>query len=338
MPKIRTYFIILLLLFPFLLSFDSSYHGEYFATYQSPEGIHFFSYSKEWDEKDLMALYQELIKNKHGKEFDLLQKVSVVGHSHATSLTKGSYHALSNSITLYQGDKYTDPAAYRETLSHEYGHHFAYHYFPSHHFPYSDWQSVRGLNGSKLRWDAFWNYDEGNHKLYPQEIFAEDYVLLYGAANMLNVKDVFTNEAFYMRTQHENQQLPNVLENQELHMFLEEGSGLKIDKDRFLQSPKLSDWSDDKLSFKISAKALVAYRLNLTFHDLNDSNDEGEELELYEITMNETTDLLHFSLDQIDPGILSEYAYVTVNIDVVDLSTSLGFETEEITLKIGAKV
>ena len=337
MPNIRTYFIIVLILLPFLLSFDSSYHRGYFASYQSPEGIHFFSYSKEWDEKDLMALYQELIKNKHGKEFKLLQKVSVIGHSQATSLTKGSYHAVTNSITLYQGDKYTDPVAYRETLSHEYGHHFAYHYFPSHHFPNSDWQSIRGLNESKLRWDAFWNYNESNHEFYPQEIFADDYVLLYGAVNEINANDVFTNEAFYMRTQHENQQLPNVLENQKLRLFLEEGSGLKIDKDRFLQSPKLSDWSDDKLSFKISAKAHVAYRLNLMFHNLEDSTNDGEELEIYEITMNETTDLLHFSLDKIDPDILFEYAYVTANIDVVDLSTSLGFETEEITLNIGAK-
>lgn len=335
MLKIRQYFIILVLTFPILASFDSNrINGHNLASYQSPEGIQFVSYSEEWDQPKLVQLYQELIKNKHGKELELLQEVKVIGDSLSSSFTKGSYHALTSTITLYQGDKYTDPVEYRETLSHEYGHHFAYHYFPSHHFPFSKWQTLRGLSVTELRWDAFWNYNENNHASYPQEIFADDYVLLYGATNEADGNEVYSNEAFYMRTDHENQELPNVLENHELHAYLEEKSGIKIDEDRLLLSPELSEWNNSKLSYNISAKSNVAYRLNLEFHDLVDSKDNNESLELYEITTDESNERLEFSLANIDQDVLSNSEYVTANIDVIDLSTSIGFQTEEITLNI----
>ncbi|MGM0876907.1 MAG: hypothetical protein ACQEWV_19655 [Bacillota bacterium] len=335
MLKIRQYFIILVLAFPILVSFDSNrLNGQYLASYQSPEGIQFVSYSEEWDQPKLVELYQELKKNKHGKELKRLQEVKVIGDSLSSAFTKGSYHSLTSTITLYQGDKYTEPIEYRETLSHEYGHHFAYHYFPSHHFPFSEWQSVRGLTISELRWDAFWNYNENNHDSYPQEIFADDYVLLYGATNEADGNDVYSNEAFYMRTEHENQELPNVLENRELHRYLEEESGIKIDEDRLLRTPEVSEWKDSKLSYKISSKPNVAYRLNLEFHDIEDSEDNSVSSELYEITTDQTNERLEFPLDEIDQEVLSNYDYVTATIDVVDLSTSIGFQTEGITLEI----
>jgi hypothetical protein len=335
MAKIRQHFIILILIFPIVTSFDSNgLDRQSFASYQSPEGIQFLSYSEEWDQSRLIDLYQELIKNKHGKEIELLQNVKVIGGSLSSSLTKGSYHALTSTITLYQGDKYTEPTSYRETLSHEYGHHFAYHYFPSHHLPFSKWLSVRGLNVSEVRWDAFWNYNENNHDSYPQEIFADDYVLLYGATNEADRNEVYSNEAFYLRTEHENQELPNVLENRELRLFLEEESGIKIDEDRLLQSPELLEWSNSKLSYNISAKSNVAYRLKLELHDLVDSKDASESLELYEITTDKSNERLEFSLAHIDQDLLSNSNYLTANIDVIDLSTSIGFQTEEITLKI----
>jgi hypothetical protein len=334
MLKIRQYFIILVLTFPFLISFDSiGLNGNFYASFQSPDGIQFLSYSKEWDQEKLIDLYKELLKNKHGKELELLQEVQVIGGSLTSSSTKGSYHALTSTITLYQGDRYTEPEAYRDTLSHEYGHHFAYHYFPSHHLPFSNWQTIRGLDVTEVRWDAFWNYNENNHAYYPQEIFADDYVLLYGATDEVEVNDVYSNEAFYLRTEHENQELPNVLENRELRLFLEEESGLKIDGDRLLQSPELLEWKDSKLVFKISNKINVAYRLNLEFHHVTDSNDNSDIWELYEITSDDSN-RLEFSLDQIDQHVLANSDYVSATIDVVDLSTSIGFETEEITFKI----
>ncbi|MBO1512072.1 hypothetical protein [Metabacillus bambusae] len=335
MLKIRQYFIILVLIFPFLVSFDSTdINGQYFASYQSPEGIQFVSYSKEWDKTKLIDLYKTLIKNKHGKEIERLKEVKINGAPLSSSLTKGSYHALTSTITLYQGDKYTEPSDYQETLSHEYGHHFAYHYFPSHHLPFSDWLSVRGIDVSEVRWDAFWNYEENNHAYYPQEIFADDYVLLYGATNEVEAVDVFNNEAFYLRTDHENQQFPNVLENRELRLFLEEESGIKIDDDRLLESPRLAEWNDTKASYVITEKPNVAYRLNLTFHNLENNDDKSEQFELYEITTDNSNERIEFSFDQIDQDVFSNYDYVTANIDVVDLSTSIGFQTEEITLEL----
>jgi hypothetical protein len=193
---------------------------------------------------------------------------------------------------------------------------------------------VRGIDVSEVRWDAFWNYEDNNHAYYPQEIFADDYVLLYGATNEVEAVDVFNNEAFYLRTEHENQQFPNVLENRELRSFLEEESGIKIDEDRLLESPRLAEWNDTKASYVITEKPNVAYRLNLTFHNLENNDDTSEHFELYEITTENSNERIDFSLDQIDQYVFSKYDYVTANIDVVDLSTSIGFQTEELTLEL----
>ncbi|WP_299088478.1 hypothetical protein [uncultured Metabacillus sp.] len=333
MLKLRQFFIILVLTFPILISFDSTgINKKAIASYQSPEGIQFLSYSEEWDQAKLIDLYQQLVKNKHGKEIYSLQEVSIIGGTHSSSFTKGSYHALTSSITLYQGDTYTNPTDYAETLSHEYGHHFAYFYFPSHHLPFSKWLTVRGIEAPELQWDAFWNYNEKFHAYYPQEIIADDYVLLYGATHKVEVDDVYSNEAFYLRTEHENSQLPNVLENSKLHSYLEEESGMKIDESRLLQLPKLADWNHSTLSFQISDKPNVAYRLNLEFHQSGGKASDG--WELYEITTDETKNIVNFSLDGIDQEVLSASDYMTASIDVVDLSTSIGFETEEITLDL----
>jgi hypothetical protein len=335
MLKVRHYFIILILTFPILVSFDpNGLPRQSFALYESPEGIQFISYSKEWDQQKLEELYKELLQNKHGKELNYLQEVRVIDGALSSSLTKGSYHALTNTITLYQGGKYTEASEYRETLSHEYGHHFAYYYFPSHHFPFSEWQQLRGISTTDLRWDAFWNYKEKNHAFYPQEVIADDYVLLYGATKKLDVNNIESNEVFYLRTEHENQELPNVLENTDLQLFLEEGSGIKINEDRLLQSPKLLKWSDETLLFQISTKSNVAYRLNLAFHDSFNSTLNSEVVEVYEITSGKTNGHLEFSLDQINQEIFSKYEYVSTTIDVVDLSTAIGFQTEEKTLKL----
>ncbi|KKI90262.1 hypothetical protein WQ54_19985 [Bacillus sp. SA1-12] len=333
MLKLRQFFIILVLTFPILISFDSTgLDGREIASYQSPEGIRFVSYSKDWGQAKLIDLYHQLLKNKHGKEIYYLQEVTIIGGTHSASSTKGSYHALTSTITLYQGDTYTNPADYNETLSHEYGHHFAYFYFPSHHLPFSEWLSVRGLKTPELQWDAFWNYNERNHAYYPQEIFADDYVLLFGATNKVTIEDIYNNEAFYLRTEHENSQLPNVLENSTLHSYLEEESGIKIDESRLLQLPKLADWNYSKLSFHISDKPDVAYRLNIEFHQSGDSS--SEEWELYEITTDKTTNIIDFSLEEINQDVIASSDYVTASIDVVDLSTSIGFETEEIKLDL----
>nr|WP_304214185.1 hypothetical protein [Fredinandcohnia onubensis] len=120
----------------------------------------------------------------------------------------------------------------------------------------------------------------------------------------------------FMRTEHENQQLTNVLGNQELQQFIEGETGIKIDDDRKLKTPKLSLVTDDSLTFDIEKKENVAYRLNLA------------DYEYYEIT-DDKSGSVTFSIDQID---LSEKE--VVSIDVIDLETSIGFLTDDIRLHL----
>ncbi|PGT84826.1 hypothetical protein COD11_10045 [Bacillus sp. AFS040349] len=328
LKKFRGFFIILLLSLPILASFTTGSTVGAYSSFLSPEGIHFVSYSREWDEHKLVELYEELKQNKYGEEINRLQEIRVEAGRHSSGDTKGSYHAILKTIILYQGDKYLEPADYRETLSHEYGHHFAYYYFPSHHLPFSRWQKLRGINVGQLQWDAFWNYEEKNHSFYPQEIIADDYVLLYGATNHVSPNDVYSNEAFYLRTQHENQQLPNVLENKELLAYLEEESGVAIDKNRLIQTPSFTIIEDDKISFSVTEKSNIAYRLNI---ELFSPSNEQQTLELYTITDDEDNEI-NFSLNDVGYGHFSDYESAIISIDVVDLTTSIGFETKETTL------
>ncbi|MEH7387011.1 hypothetical protein V7147_16605, partial [Bacillus sp. JJ1521] len=111
-----------------------------------------------------------------------------------------------------------------------------------------------------IHWNAFLNYSISEHEWHPQEIFADDYVLLYGATDETDREDVYTNEGFYMRTQHENQKLDNVLDNKELHHFLEQETGVKIDANRKLKTPEISDITGESLTFSVEKKTDVAYR------------------------------------------------------------------------------
>ncbi|MFC3883596.1 hypothetical protein ACFOU2_08770 [Bacillus songklensis] len=336
MKKIRVVICILIVL-PILLSLDSiAYDSNYYAKYRSPEGILFLSYTKEWDEQKLKELYGELIKNKHGQEISLLQEVRVRG-GYSDYDIRGRYQALTNTITLYHGDSYTEPSSFRETLSHEYGHHFAYYYFKSHHFPFSKWANLRGLRNEPVRWDAFWNYSGDHHKWFPEEIIADDYVLLYGPTEKVDLKDVYSNEAFYLRTEHENQDIPNVLENKELHQYLEKVSGLKIDKDRLLKTPIVKKVRDDTLSFSVTPKTDVAYRLNLSFYEQQeDSYSEEGYYEMTVITSDHEGNEIVFPLEDSINEVASVpfNGYIKASVDVLDLNTSIGFQTDDFTIKV----
>lgn len=308
-------FLFLLCSLSILLSLDPiTYDSSYYAKYKSPEGIQFLSYSDNWNESQLEDLYKELMKNKHGEEISLLQEVRVMdGPSPSNSMITGIYHPLISSITLYKGNEHTNAREYRDTLSHEYGHHFAYYYFPSHHFPFSKWAKLRGLDDNPVHWNSFLNYSISAHEWIPQEIFADDYVLLYGATDDTERSDVYSNEAFYMGTKHENQKLDNVLGNEELQQFIEKETGVKIDEERKLKTPELTDISSESVTFSVEKKKDVAYRLNLG------------DYELYEITDDKSGSITFANID------LPENA--VVSLDVLDLQTSIGFHTDNIRLE-----
>ncbi|MFS0863185.1 hypothetical protein [Fredinandcohnia sp. 179-A 10B2 NHS] len=320
---------------PILVSLDPiTLNSSYNAKYESPEGIQFLSYTENWDEFKLEGLYKELIKNKHGEEIQLLQEVRIIGGPSPTdSRITGNYHPLLNSITLYNGNSNTDVSSYSDTLAHEYGHHFAYYYFPSHHFSFSKWAELRGLKESPVRWDSFWNYSLTAHQWHSQEIFAEDYVLLYGAVNEdLNVRDIYnSNEAFYLSTQHENQNIPNVLDNDALHQYLENETGVKIDESRKLKTPSIKDVTNTDLVYSISEKTNVAYRLNLTFY-YNDEEIDYNELKT--VTSDYTGNTISFNLDEILTSTPINTNSVSASIDVIDLNTAFGFSSNEVTINI----
>ncbi len=316
MRKKITLFLFLLCSLPILLSLDPfTYDSTYYAKYESPEGILFLSYTENWNEPQLQDLYQELLKNKHGGEINLLQEIRVMGGSSpSNNMITGIYHPFISSITLYKGNEHSNAREYRGTLSHEYGHHFAYYYFPFHHFPFSTWAKLRGLDHMPIHWNSFINYSISAHEWYPQEVFADDYVLLYGATDETNREDVYTNEGFYKRTQHENQKLHNVLDNEELHQFLEQETGIKIDQNRKLKTPEPIDITEDSLTFSVEKKKDVAYRLNLL------------DYELYKITDDQSGLITFSNLDLPKNAVVS--------LDVLDLNTSIGYRTDDIRLHL----
>jgi hypothetical protein len=313
---------------PILLSLDSTtYDFNYFAKYRSPENIMFLSYTENWDEQKLQDLYLELIKNKHGDEINLLQEIRVRGEAKSTdSLTRGQYNSLTNTITLYHADTYLEPSDLSETLSHEYGHHFSYYYLKEQHFSFSTWATLRGLNDKRVRWDAFWNYSTASHKWYPQEVMADDYVLLYGPTKQVQLKDVYSNEAFYRKTVHDNQDISNVLENKTLHLYLEEATGFPVEHERLIEAPRFNDFHNGIVSFKITNKAEVAYRLNVTY----DKEGQTHYEEFLFIAEDDTLDMISFSLEDI----VHSTNRIELSIDVIDLNTSIGIQTKTIKVQI----
>ncbi|MCP8970384.1 hypothetical protein [Ectobacillus ponti] len=252
----------LILLLPLILSLNPVvYDAGYLAQYQSPEGIRFLSYSRAWDEKQLRALYQELLRNKHGKELAALREVQVYGEEHARM--NGEYHPATRVITLYNGDRKRTTAAMRNTLSHEYGHHFAFYYFPQHVLPIqTEWKTLRGADDAYSL--AFWKYWNGYHKWFAPEIFADDYMMLYGATQKLNGHD---EDVFAKMTTPENEDLPNVLENQKLQHYLEQGSGLHVDQDRVLSTPKWTKLSAHALTVNIMQRPDILYRFSFDYYE-----------------------------------------------------------------------
>ncbi|RSK27223.1 hypothetical protein EJF36_10205 [Bacillus sp. HMF5848] len=304
-------FMSILVVLPILASFDEIISEQnYYAIFRSPEGIVFASYVEQWDESMLKELYSILKKNKHGEEILLLQEVTVKGENNQAY---GVYNALKSTITLFNGHKITNPLQYRDTLAHEYGHHFAYYYFKNHHLPNSEYVKLRGLKNTAVRFDAFWNYKNRNHMWYVQEIMADDYVLLYGATESLNLEDVYNNEAFYIKSSHENKYIANVLENEKLHQYFEDRTGLTVESSRTTKIPVLKHISQDGLIFSITSKPhSVAYKIIL-------QDRAGQTVnELLQVVQNQDT--LKF-FEYTDDNV-SQYFF-----EVVDLQTSIGFQT-----------
>lgn len=193
--------------------------GDDLAVYTSPEGIRFCSRSEAWDEAKLEALYQELLRNRHGPELNTLAQVLVrpesddfaaashqrMGQSYSLTLKFPSLpeariftiYRIGGVITLYDGDSLTTAEAMASSLSHEYGHHYTLHYMFERSmgnpvYEGSEYARLRGLDPEQVRANAYSadDYHE-NHAWYFYEIAAEDYVVLMGSPNSRSVADYY---------------------------------------------------------------------------------------------------------------------------------------------------
>jgi len=187
-------------------------HSNALSSYKTPEGIHIVSYSTSWNERGLILLYEELLKNKHGKEIETLQ--SIILHAEPArnrlgqltpietiSIIEFSFGALSDGLSfsinrrvsvieIFNADELSTIEDVARTLSHEYGHLYTFYYF----FTSSEgstWDSLASTRYAELRkseeydlvtllrMDSFTYRKEYLRVLF--EIAAEDYVQIMGS-------------------------------------------------------------------------------------------------------------------------------------------------------------
>ncbi|MFD1736949.1 S-layer homology domain-containing protein [Bacillus salitolerans] len=174
------------------------YEGYYTlqGSYNGQSGIVVKSYSTKWkQDARLQSIESELLKNKHGEELKELAEIIIFPDYPAGKEVLGQYFAnyrFSNGkgdllpgrvIHLYGGDQFTSIEEIAATLSHEYGHHFTFHYLiEKEGLAPTKWKSsayamVRGIDKN----DNSHTDGSGEYIWYFPEIFAEDYVQLFGS-------------------------------------------------------------------------------------------------------------------------------------------------------------
>jgi hypothetical protein len=188
-----------------LKSAQSQYSDYYqpIQQYKGQSGVTFISYSPSWNSvKQLQELEAELLKNKHGNELSLLEKVEIYPDYPAGKHILGQYRLEyeysstdvkllpGRTIDLYGGNDYKTVKSLANTLAHEYGHHFTmYHILDGENKRPEQWMdssyaSVRGLKNTPAHDDGTGEYEWLIH-----EIAAEDYVQLFGSEEA--IKDHF---------------------------------------------------------------------------------------------------------------------------------------------------
>ena len=188
---------------------------EVLYSYQATGSLVFLSHSEEWNEEKLKNLYEELLKNKHGKEIETLHEVTVFPEeeetalaAHASDVVKQGleikFGALPSNfkidfmrdvslIYLYDGDANNTIESMAWSLSHEYGHLYTFYYFLKkdiYNFGKTEYGKLRKYEEYDLITDHLpdANYDKNHHR-YLFETAAEDYVQLMGSPTTRKVVD-----------------------------------------------------------------------------------------------------------------------------------------------------
>jgi hypothetical protein len=182
-----------------LMSTTALASGEYVDKYEAPDGIEVISHTSQWQGNDLIAIYQELMSNAHGKEISHLDSIQLHGGESPNGEEEGLYSytlkkrdLLSHSsvslqkgsvIHLYNMDQKKTVEEVARVLSHEYGHHFTLFYLAENDEAFFlDWTKSRFY---KVRQGELYpkmnDLPETEHRWMIAEICAEDYVQLYGS-------------------------------------------------------------------------------------------------------------------------------------------------------------
>jgi len=198
---------------------NEDYHDA-LSTYKTPEGISIVSYSASWNENGLILLYEELLKNKHGKEIETLQSIilyaepseNILGQHtprQTISVIEFTFGALSDALSfsiqrkvsvieIYNANEFSTIESIARTLSHEYGHLYTFYYF----FTSSEGSTLGSLAGT--RYAELRKSDEYDlisllwmdKDLYMKEYFrvlfevaAEDYAQIMGSPTTRQVID-----------------------------------------------------------------------------------------------------------------------------------------------------
>lgn len=168
-----------------------------YASFTSPEGIHFESYSSLWDRNKLEELYQSFMKNAHGEELSILSTIKLApeepqdrdGDCDVEYSFDNNQHIFipsNRTITLYYANEFKDVTDVSYTLSHEYGHIFTYYWLAKKEniipevASHNQWANIRGIKQYPIRWN-YWDNNNYNHFWQPEEIMANDYVQLFGS-------------------------------------------------------------------------------------------------------------------------------------------------------------
>lgn len=212
------------------------------SRFQSPEGVLFQSDSPNWNEEKLKDLYHDLLLNGHGNELETLN--SIIIYDRKDKIAAGRYLTEQKQIILYDGKHHKTVGSLSETLSHEYGHHFTYTYFPDLNSRNSEWGKLR----DDKRYPINWNEKKGSkdHPWQPAEIFADDYVFFYGAQNQK--PSGCTKEKLHecKEIAHENTYLthPSIIKG--MKEFLEEKTGVPTTSPDDLASPIIHNLKGEK--------------------------------------------------------------------------------------------
>lgn len=154
------------------------------------------SYSKNWNNSSLEALYRELLNNTISNEIQYLSKIIINASGNSNvfaeynddiSVNKdGTYHLGHNAtITINYGNRYKNIKDIAYFLSHEYGHHYTLYnivkyeqIYPSELLLNTEYGNLRNLRNYPISYNISRNY---NYIWDIQEILANDYVQLLGS-------------------------------------------------------------------------------------------------------------------------------------------------------------